>query len=697
MKVKFRIFSILLLIFSQAFINEKLSGSLVAIKGIYDLREGGFEKTAIYTLNGEWEFYWNRLLEPGSFSGTSGIKTDLYGKVPSYWTEYSINGLPLSGSGFCTYRLVVLLPSAFEKELVLDVPVFDSSFKLFINGQAAGGNGKAGIADSLSAPGYAPYLLHLKPASDSIEIIIQVSNFQHRRGGFWKQMKIGVADQIIREHNRYLFTSYISSGILIAFSLFFFFFFLFYRDDKVPLLFSIFLAGVFFRLICTGVYPVSLILDISWDWIVRLEYLGMYIGAAAWILFMHKLYPLKFMRPVTIANAAVFFFFCLLIPFLKVNIFAYSMLYFQYATIVFLLFYLIYSFIAIFSKGSFNIVYFIGFAILFFALINDIILANSKSAITANYFNHIAVLFFVFMHAVMLIRSWIKAFIEKEKLNREIAYLNTNLESIIAVRTIELQNTSKEIVIQSEKIAFQNEQLKAEIGFKDELFSIIAHDLRSPIGSLIQFFDVMKMDPRPGVKERALTSIHKLAISAGDLVDNLLYWGRSQGNKISVNFKDANLHSIVRKVLDLFEEPAKHKSIRLNYHFQGNSFVYIDAELMQIILRNLISNAIKFTPENGEISISVSPSVSDKTLTLLTVSDNGIGISAEKLQLLLSGQNIPTTFGTSGEKGTGLGLKIIFDLIKLIHGKIEVHSEPEKGTTVSILLRTSDSASVSKS
>jgi signal transduction histidine kinase len=679
--------SLFLVFFLQTFLLQgNLFGHFQTVKGVLDLRDHGFSKDNIYSLRGEWEFYWQKFIEPDASNTNALQKPDLYGKVPSYWTDYSINGQPLPGFGYGSYRLLILLPPGFQEDLVFDVPVFDSSFKLFINGEVAGSNGTVGSTPPKSKAEYAPFLLQLHPRHDTIEVIVQASNFQHRRGGFWKQMKVGLAVPLIQEHQRYVFASYLSMGVLMSFSLFFFFFFLFYRENKIPLLFSIFLAGIFIRLICTGIYPIRLISDISWDWMIRLEYMGMYAAFAAGMWFIHFLYPFGFMKKLTIFNTAVLILFLLFIPFAKVDVFAYTMLYFQYLVIIYLLFYIACSFIAIFTKATVNVVYFAGFLILFSALLNDIVLANSKGAFSSNYTIHIAVQVFIFIHAVMLIRTWIQAFIEKGKLNREIEYMNTNLEKLILERTAELQESSRKLVIQSEKIAHQNEQLKDEIDFKNRVFSIIAHDLKSPISNLLLFFDVMKQNIDNDVKDSALDSIHKLAVSAFDLIENLLVWGKSQGNKISVNNRNINLEEITLKVIELFTEPAKQKSVELVYNKTANPVAFCDPELIQIVIRNLVANAIKFTGENGKITISIDPVPQDMSFIGVSISDTGIGIPEEKLKMLQEGQNLESTYGTSREKGTGLGLRICFDLVKLINGKMEVKSHPDSGTTVIIAI-----------
>ncbi len=688
MKRRFQIVVILIFIVVALPLQTNLFSQKLAVKGVLDLRDVDFEANRVFYLNGEWEFFWNRHLEPEIFTDAEIPAHDLFGQVPSYWTEYSLFGKSLPAHGFCTYRLLILLPPDFKDDLLCDVPVYDSSFKLFINGEYVGGNGIVGTNPDNSEPGYEPFLVGLSPA-DSIEILVQVSNFQHRRGGFWKPMKIGMAHQINQQQGQYTFVSYLSLGILLAFSLFFFFFYLFYRRDKMPLLFSIFLAGFFLRLNATGIYPITLLTNISWDWMVRMEYLGMYAAGISGIWFFHLLYPIKIMKWVNVGNTVVLLIFILIILFTGADTFAYTMLYFQFLAIFYLLLYLMYSLIMVFRKGIVNLVYFSGFLILLASLLNDVVLANSRLAFTRDYTIHIAVQIFIFIHAIMLIRTWVKSFIEKERLNREIEYLNANLEKIISERTAQLQDRSIEIVNQNEKIAVQNDRLKEEIEFKNRVFSIIAHDLKSPIGSLLLFFDVINKNSDESIKTLALKSIHNLTISINDLIDNLLYWGRSQGGQIAVKNNNTELDDVLYKIIGLFKESAGQKSIRIDFTGDKGHFAFCDPELLQIVIRNLVSNAVKFTPEGGSIELKVRTRPEDSSLIEVSISDNGVGIPSDKLKVLFSGQKPESTFGTLREKGTGLGLRLCFDLVKLMGGDIEIASEPAKGTVISVLLHAS--------
>ena len=641
MSYTFRIITLLLLLTPAVFANS--NNRLVSEKGILDLRELKFDQSSIINLDGEWEFYWNKFLYPVDFDSDIQPTPDCYGKVPSYWTSYDPGNGNIESQGYATYRLKILLPPSFREEIMFDVPVFDAAFDLYLDYFYAGGNGTPGISKQNSEAGYAPFKVNYTPVNDTLQIIILVSNYQHRRGGFWKSMRIGHPEKLTRSGNRYELIIIISLGVLLSFSLFFLFFFIFFREDKTLLYFSLALAGILVRLMCTNNYTVLLLTDISWEWIIRFEYLGSFITLLFGMWYLYSLYPAKILYQLTRLNTLISTIFLLAILFLKVEVFSYSMFYFQPAIVAFLLYYFFASGRNSIKGHKTDIIYFSGLVILLIALVNDILLANSENAIFTKYTSHFAIQVFVFLQSIMLIHKWILVYKEKER-------------------------------------------LQEVLDFKNRVFSIIAHDIRSPVATLIQITEFLKEDSLENDNTEFRIAAHELAKSAGELIDNLLYWGRSQGNQIRYNPDSCDISVIVSDVINLFKEMARQKSIKLKYIPDGERYAFCDKELITIVIRNLVSNALKFTHKNGMISVTTSPHPDMKNMTLISVKDTGIGIPEDKIKNLFSSDKLESMMGTANEKGTGLGLRLCQDLVHLNKGTIIVKSSQETGTTFSISL-----------
>ena len=230
------------------------------------------------------------------------------------------------------------------------------------------------------------------------------------------------------------------------------------------------------------------------------------------------------------------------------------------------------------------------------------------------------------------------------------------------------------------QITEKEQRLEALNATKDKLFSIIAHDLRSPLTTLTTLVSLFKdgmleaEDIYPMMEELAKNMNYTT-----NLVDNLLYWAAAQlkGEQLSPKFID--LRDLIKRNSLLFEEQLKNKEIELEISFQTEETqIYVDKDMIDLVLRNLLSNALKYTDRGGRIGITVGKQ-SDQYLEIC-VADNGLGMHKEQLEKLFF-ENIKSLRGTEDEKGTGLGLILCKDFIEKNGGRIWVESELGKGTT----------------
>ena len=247
------------------------------------------------------------------------------------------------------------------------------------------------------------------------------------------------------------------------------------------------------------------------------------------------------------------------------------------------------------------------------------------------------------------------------------------LESLIksiTEKNEELSRQKSEIEIQSEKLAELNQ-------IKDKLFSIIAHDIRSPITSLLLTLN--------SIKENMLTTEDLLDIlpeitsnskSILELIDNLFGWARSQLEGTKVYPTNFNLNQVISEEVKLFSSRAKDKKIKLNYDISDTLNAYADKDMIELVIRNLISNAIKFCSEGD--SVYVTASIKNNSIEIL-VSDTGRGISPESIEKIFT-SGVISSKGTLGEIGTGLGLLLCKEFTEKNNGKIAATSEPSKGS-----------------
>lgn len=221
---------------------------------------------------------------------------------------------------------------------------------------------------------------------------------------------------------------------------------------------------------------------------------------------------------------------------------------------------------------------------------------------------------------------------------------------------------------------------------KDKFFSIISHDLRGPVNSLYGLSKVSGLYLNEGRVEDANSMISRMGESIDrltNLLDDLLNWALQQRGHFPYSPEKLALIGLLNDVLDMFKEAALAKKINLSYEGGEEMFLFVDKQATSTIFRNLLNNAIKFTPKGGSITIS---SKKEDQMAVISVRDSGVGIPKEKLEELFNFEQTMSTKGTSGEVGLGLGLQLVSEFITLNEGKIEVESEPTKGTTFIVRL-----------
>lgn len=221
---------------------------------------------------------------------------------------------------------------------------------------------------------------------------------------------------------------------------------------------------------------------------------------------------------------------------------------------------------------------------------------------------------------------------------------------------------------------------------KDRFFSIISHDLRGPVNAfhgvsrMIKFFVQQK---QMGQLEELAEDIDQSVDRLSSLLDNLLNWAVQQQGNFPYVPEKLDINYMAEDLVKTFTTMASSKQINLASEVDPDTDAWADRNTTMTIIRNLVSNALKFTPQNGQVKIKAGY---DDESILLQVTDNGVGIPAEKLNDLFKLQAKKSTWGTDGEKGLGLGLQLVYDFVTLNKGKIDVESTPDQGTTFSVWL-----------
>lgn len=289
-------------------------------------------------------------------------------------------------------------------------------------------------------------------------------------------------------------------------------------------------------------------------------------------------------------------------------------------------------------------------------------------------------------------------FVYQNKILSQEISMKQNLETKVGERTEELIKISEELDTTNKELRVQIKEkdkafdalkksdieLQESNNSKDKFFSIIAHDLKSPFNSILGFMGILKNQySEYGEEEKIkmIDMVYKSAHRTYSLLENLLIWSRTQTNNVKYFPQKIDVITILNENIQLSENFAKNKNIKLNLNIEKPLEIYGDVEMTNVILRNLISNAIKFTNKGGVVTISADYyGQNSENKIKISVKDTGVGINKENIErLFLISHNISTP-GTNNEKGTGLGLILCKEFVKIHQGKIWVESEVGKGS-----------------
>lgn len=251
---------------------------------------------------------------------------------------------------------------------------------------------------------------------------------------------------------------------------------------------------------------------------------------------------------------------------------------------------------------------------------------------------------------------------------------------LLTIRNKKLGQLVKERTVDIEK---QNKELEQLNHIKDKLFSLISHDLRGPVNSCSSLLELMNSKDISEQEFKSLSQVLTLQIGdVKDLLNDLLDWSKSQLDGLKAKPEKISLKAIVFENFKLFEVQASHKQLTLKNQLQSSEYVWSDVNMTKVIMRNLISNAIKFSNEGGVIEVL---GTKRDGFFEFSVKDNGVGIKDEDQSKIFDKQ-IYTTIGTKNEKGTGLGLMLVKEFVQRNRGEVTVESELGKGSTFKFTL-----------
>ncbi len=435
-------------------ISPQIDSSPFAKDGILDLQRWDQKKQKTLPLSGEWKFFWKQFL-PTNAKHTDNSKF-VFVKAPGVWNEVSFFGETIASYGYATYELKILLPSA-TSDLALSIPDIGTSYDLFANGKRIAEAGIIGETEETSNARYSPQITTL-PESDSINLILHVSNFQNRWGGYWFPIRIGRLKDIIQEkqiQEGLSFAVCVSAAIMAIYN---FLFFLFRKKDPAPILFSIHCILILIRALTTGerlghiLFP-----NLSWELLNRLEYASIYLSAPVLYAFLFRFCPTKFWDRFGVFLSSPFYLFSLMVLTLPNQIYTLTLnpilLYSFFTVIPCWAILLIYG-VRRHYEGAW--VLFLGYVGVMLCTLNDIF--YSMGFINSTYLFPYGQISLIISHAIMISKRFSSSLHHSEDLSLKMKTLVSSTREIMTASSFaSATRTTLQILSQNINESFQNE------------------------------------------------------------------------------------------------------------------------------------------------------------------------------------------------------------------------------------------------
>jgi signal transduction histidine kinase len=624
-------FGFLVLLAGGTFAN---STTAVAKNGILDLRDQKI--TENINFNGEWLFYWNALISDYQDQSKPALKVDF----PGLWTNYKINGQEYPAYGYATYKLTVLLPKSAAIYRI-SMPEVYTSYKLIINGKVAASNGKVGKTASEFAPQWLHREVDLPAGIDTLQILLQISNFVHAKAGISSAIYLGPKAYVQLDLKRVEAIDLLLTGCVLMGGLFFLGLYLFGNRDKAILLFALFAMVFSYRMIGAEDYVLtSLFPDINWYMAIRFEYISLFAGIGLFALYSRHLYPEDINRYVVASICTICFGFAGISAVFPPIVFSSLINPFLFVT-VFCLLYVPYLYIRAYRKNR----------------------PGSVSALASAF-----ALMFVF--SISLLYYW--RIIPQLKFLSFIGYI-----SFFFLQSLVL----------SHRVSFALKQagLQAAQGLiaKSEFLSTMSHEIRTPLNSVIGMsYLMLKNDPRPDQRKH-LDVIIFSANNLLNIVNDILDYSKIEAGKITFEEIEMDIPGLADNLVSSLRSTAADKGIALKLRIDEHLDYKVigDPTRMFQVVTNLVHNAIKFTSA-GEVSLEIVITNEDEeNVTLLyQVKDTGIGISPENQALIFERFTQADSSTSRSFGGTGLGLAISKRILELRGSKLQLKSELGKGS-----------------
>lgn len=665
-------------------------------EGFLDLTQVHISENPI-KLKGEWAFYWNELLSPEDIHTLSTVDeyNERWINIPNSWLDYSLDGQQLNGTGFATFKLVIQLNEQDKnKRLALRLPSIFHSYKLWVNGEVLSEVGLVGKDKSSVTPHLATELVFFQPNTDRVELVMQVANFHHKRGGITKYIELGGIDVLVIQKNIKIASEMFITASLIVIGLYHLLLFVLQRKDKATLYFGLFTMLLGIRsmlvgeLLITQLWP-----DFPWGLQFKIEYLILCSTGFIITMYSECIFPNSVNKRFHLGTQITTGILCSIVV-LTPALFYTKLLLVIGVVVILHMIYLMIGLVQAAIRGIEGALLFLLVSVVaLVTVMNDFLYYNEWSPIGNT--SPFGILIFTIAQIFLLSSRFTRAALNEERIklelrdaNNKLTEMNTNLEFTVKERTRALSTAHDNLRTSYERL------LHFEQGRK-KLLAYFTHDLRMPLSNMLGYVEAVQDKIKPERNEQYLKYIRENTIKVNRMIEELSFLSHLETEQVPFNMEQVRVTYFLKDFYQQYELVVLDAGLNfiLDFHDQEDYLanqlvVEMDIQRSDQALFNLVSNAMKFTSMGGLVRIALSrEKVDNKNYAVISVEDSGIGIPQDQLEQIFNRNYRYKQPGVINEiEGSGLGLAICREIIQTQGGMVRAESDNKTGSIFSILL-----------